>query len=182
VDLHQPFLDELLAQAIHQGFADRITTVCADMSNPPFADGSFDLIWSEAAIYNVGFERGLRLWKRLLRPDGYIVVSEVVWLTSEPPRKAKEFWHAEYPSMTTLDENLDMMCESGFHPVGHFNLPSDDWQNYYGPLQKHVVDFRSNRSENRAAQALADSVQGEIDLWKEYGDSFGYCFFLGRAV
>ena len=42
----------------------------ADMRDLDFADGSFDLIWCEGAIYNVGIEAGLRDWRRLLRRNG----------------------------------------------------------------------------------------------------------------
>ncbi|QDT96791.1 Demethylrebeccamycin-D-glucose O-methyltransferase [Gimesia aquarii] len=181
VDIHQPFLDKLNAVTAREGLADRITTVKADMTNPPFANHSFDLIWSESAIYNVGYEHGLRLWKPLLKPAGYIAVTEAVWLTTEPPHNAKEFWDAEYPLMTTVDENLKRMCVSGFDPVDHFVLPSADWQNYYGPLQDHVNDFRSNRLTDATAQLFADSLQREIDVWKDCRDSFGYCFFIGKA-
>ncbi|WP_339747635.1 hypothetical protein [uncultured Rubinisphaera sp.] len=148
---------------------------------PPFPEKSFDVIWSEAAIHNVGFEHGLRLWKPLLRAGGYIVVSEVVWLTQQPPQMASEFWNSDYPSMTTVDVNLATLREVGFGAVDHFVLSSSEWQNYYGPLQEHVTAYRSNHAENSAAQALADSLQNEIDMWKECGDSFGYCFFIGRA-
>ncbi|QDV50066.1 class I SAM-dependent methyltransferase [Gimesia fumaroli] len=181
VEIHQPFLDELAAIAVREGLADRIKTVQADMGIPPFPNGSFDVIWSEAAIYNVGFKRGLQLWKPLLRSGGYIVVSEVVWLTSAPPSKAKEFWEAEYPMMTMVEQNINTMSELGYDPVGHFILPLEDWQNYYDPLQEHVDEFRLMHSANAAAQNLADCLQSEIDLWKECGSSFGYCFFIGRS-
>ncbi|MCA9017245.1 MAG: class I SAM-dependent methyltransferase [Planctomycetaceae bacterium] len=182
VDIHQPFLDELDAAAAREGLADRITTVQADMGNPPFPNSAFDLIWSESAIYNLGFEQGLQLWKPLLKPGGSIAVSEVVWLTSDPPHKAKEFWDSDYPSMTTVDENRTRMRTAGFDSTDHFILPAEDWQNYYGPLQDHVTAFRRTHSANVTAQAFADSLQQEIDLWKEYGDSYGYCFFIGKAI
>ncbi|MCA8984124.1 MAG: methyltransferase domain-containing protein [Planctomycetaceae bacterium] len=181
VEIHQPFLDELAAIAAQAKLTDRIKTVEADMGEPPFSHGSFDLIWCEAAIYNIGFEHGLRLWKPLLRSGGYIAVSEIVWLTPKPPRNAKEFWDADYPSMTTVDENVTKLRGAGFTPVDHFLLPVEDWQNYYEPLQEHVTAYRSSHADNQAAQALADSLQHEIDLWKECGDSFGYCFFVGRV-
>ncbi|MCA9054309.1 MAG: class I SAM-dependent methyltransferase, partial [Planctomycetaceae bacterium] len=182
VEIHQPFLDELTAKAVQEGVADRITTIQADMGEPPFPRDSYDVIWSEAAIYNVGFERGLRLWKPLLRSGGSIAVSEVVWLTPEPPQRAKDFWNADYPAMTTVDHNLATLSEVGFTPVDHFVLSCDDWRNYYGPLQERVIAYRANHAESPAAQALADSLQHEIDLWSDCGDSFGYCFFVGRSV
>ena len=68
VDFHQPYFDDLNARAARAGVARRIRTVRADMADPPFPDGSFDLVWSEGAIYLVGFEQGLTLGPPSLLP------------------------------------------------------------------------------------------------------------------
>ena len=182
VEIHQPFLSQLEAQAATEGLTEKIKTVEADMADPPFPDGSFDLVWSEAAIYNVGFEQGLKRWRRLLRAGGFIAVSEVSWLSEAPPRRALDFWTAEYPAMTSIEENVGTLRSAGFEPVGHFILPSEDWENYYGPLQEQLAVFRSENSGNADAQAFADSLQREIDVWKGHGEHFGYVFYLGRAI
>ena len=72
VDNHPPFVDILNREAGRLGVADRLEARVADMRRLDFADGSFDLIWSEGAIYNVGVEAGLRDWRRLLPRGGYI--------------------------------------------------------------------------------------------------------------
>ena len=182
VEIHQPFLNQLEAQAATEGLTEKIKTVEADMADPPFPDSSFDLVWSEAAIYNVGFEQGLKRWRRLLRAGGFIAVSEVSWLSEAPPRRALDFWTAEYPAMTSIEENVSTLRSAGFEPVGHFILPPEDWESYYGPLQEQLAIFRSEESGNADAQAFADSLQREIDVWKGHGDSFGYVFYLGKAV
>jgi ubiquinone/menaquinone biosynthesis C-methylase UbiE len=182
VDIHQPFLKELDAFAAREGLSDRITTVQADMADPTFPDGSFDLIWSEGAIYNVGFQEGLKLWRRLLRSGGLVAITEVTWLCETPPQKAGDFWQAEYPAITNIADNLAKVRSAGFEGVGHFILPSEDWQNYYGPVQEQLVAFRSKHAANKEAQALADSVQEEIDVWRECGTSYGYVFYLGRVI
>ena len=182
VEIYRPFLRQLEAQAATEGLTERIRTVEADMADPPFPDGSFDLVWSEGAIYNVGFEQGLKRWRRLLRANGFIAVSEVSWLCEAPLRDAVEFWKNEYPAMTGIEDNLSKLGAAGFESVGHFVLPSEDWENYYGPLQDQLAVFRSEESGNADAQAFADSLEQEIDVWKEYGEHFGYVFYLGRAV
>ncbi len=182
VEIHQPFLQQLEALAASGGLTERIRTVEADMADPPFPDGSFDLVWSEGAIYNVGFEQGLKRWRRLLRAGGFIAVSEASWLCETPPRKAADFWGTEYPAMTSIEDNLSKVRLAGFESVGHFILPAEDWDNYYGPLQEQLVVFRSENSDNSQAQSLADSLQQEIDIWRECGDSYGYVFYQGRAV
>ncbi len=182
VDIHQSFLQQLEVCAARDGLTDRIRTVQADMATPPFPDGSFDLVWSEGAIYIVGFEQGLNRWRRLLRTGGFVAVTEVSWLCETPPSKALDFWASEYPAMTSIENNLSKVRSTGFEPVGHFILPSEDWDNYYGPVQEQLAPFRVENSENAEAQAFADSVQREIDVWKEFGSSYGYVFYLGRAI
>jgi len=182
VEIYQPFLRQLDAAAAREGLTDGIRTVEAEMADPPFPDGSFDLVWSEGAIYIIGFEQGLKRWRRLLRVGGFIAVTEVSWLCEAPPREAVDFWTTEYPAMTNIEENVGKVRAAGFDPIGHFVLPPGDGENYYGPLKKQLAAFRSEKSDNADAQAFADSLQREIDVWKEYGDNFGYVFYLGRAV
>lgn len=179
IDLVQPFLDRLVRCAEEECLSDRVLAIQGDMSNPPIEPDSVDLIWSEAAIYNVGFRRGLEMWKRLLRPGGCVAVSEVVWLTDSPSPKAREFWEAEYPAITTIEANLQAMQDAGYEPLGHFTLPPSDWEQYYEPLEACLEEFVL-RSTKEASRSLALSVKREIALWREHETDFGYCFFVGR--
>jgi ubiquinone/menaquinone biosynthesis C-methylase UbiE len=66
--------------------------IVGSMDNLPFQSEELDLIWSEGAIYNIGFERGLNEWRRYLKPGGYIAVSESSWFTDERPAEINDFW------------------------------------------------------------------------------------------
>ena len=85
IDNHPPFIDALNGEARRLNLTDRLQARVADMRSLDFADGSFDLIWCEGAIYNVGVEAGLRDWRRLLRRDGHVALTEVCWNKPEPP-------------------------------------------------------------------------------------------------
>lgn len=181
VDIYRPYLDTLGHEAARRGL--KVTTLCADMIDPPLADGSFDLVWSEGAIYLAGFESGLRRWKRLLRRGGFVAVSEVTWLTPDPPPGAAEFWQTAYPAITTVEENIRTMQRVGFVPLEPFVLPPEDWsENFYRPLQEELVRFRAEFAGDERVQAVADSEQREIDLWQAYGESYGYVFYLGKLA
>lgn len=181
VDVYPPYLQELESAAASQAVADRIRTVTANMAAPPFPDGSFDLVWSEGAIYQIGFEQGLTRWRQLLRPGGFVAVTELSWLVNDPSGKAVAYWNSEYPAMRGSKDNLVSLRTAGFEPVGHFVLPAEAWENYYGPLQQQLIVFRSEHSENPQARAFADSMQQEVDLWNECGDQYGYVFYLGKT-
>ena len=114
VDIHQPFLDQLRATAQARGLAPLIETRCADMRAPGVPPGSVDLLWSEGALYLLGFEQGLRLWRPLLAPGGCLVVSECSWLCAEPPAEAAAFFGAGYPGMAGIGENLERARAAGF--------------------------------------------------------------------
>jgi cyclopropane fatty-acyl-phospholipid synthase-like methyltransferase len=58
VDFLPEFLARLEAAAAREGLADRIATLAAAMDELPFAEASYDAIWSEGAIYNIGFAAG----------------------------------------------------------------------------------------------------------------------------
>jgi len=77
VDLFQDFLDILNANAKKHGVADKITTLAGPMEDLPFVEGSLDVIWTEGAIYNMGFAKGVEYFKRFLKPGGILAASEI---------------------------------------------------------------------------------------------------------
>jgi ubiquinone/menaquinone biosynthesis C-methylase UbiE len=79
VDLFPDFLNELNEKSQKLGFTEKIITLEKSMDDLPFNESEFDLIWSEGAIYNIGFENGLKKWKDYLKVGGYLAVSEITW-------------------------------------------------------------------------------------------------------
>jgi hypothetical protein len=66
------------------------------------------LIWSEGAFYIIGFENGLLEWKRLLKPNGCIVVSHISWLRENPPEELRKFWTECCPNIKMIEDNLEI--------------------------------------------------------------------------
>ena len=179
VDIHQPVLDQLRATARERGLEDLIEIRCADMAAPGVTAGSVDLLWSEGAIYLLGFEAGLRLWRPLLAPGGYLAVSECSWLTTEPPSEAAGFFDAGYPGMGTLGQNLERASAAGFAGIDHFTLPpSAWWDEYYVPLEERIARLAPD-ADPELADAIAETRR-EIDLFRRCGASYGYVFYLLR--
>ena len=85
IDLFPAFIDLFNINAGKWKLQDRVKGIVGSMENLPFQDEELDLIWSEGAIYNIGFARGLKEWRRFLKPEGFIAVSEASWFTVERP-------------------------------------------------------------------------------------------------
>lgn len=181
VDDHRPYLDILNREAKRQGLSGRVCTKEADMRSLPFEEEKFDLIWSEGAIFVIGFEEGLREWARFLKNGGYMAVSEVTWTSSDIPDELKDFWDQNYPQMKGLEENLEIMERCGYELKGHFQLPDSAWTlDLYDPLQRRIGMLRERWAEDPEGQELLDSTQKEIDMFGKYSDRYGYVFYIMR--
>jgi SAM-dependent methyltransferase len=177
VDIHQPFLDALTAAANERGLGHLIEIRFADMAAPGVPTGSIDLLWSEGAIYFLGFENGLRLWRPLLAPGGYVAVSECSWLCAEPPAEAAAYFREGYAGMARIVPNLERARAAGFEVIDHFTLPPAAWwDDYYLPLEERMA--RRAPDADPALAAVIDESRHEIELYRRHGDSYGYVFYL----
>lgn len=183
VDLVEDFLRVLESNAARQGFGDRITTLAAPMEALPFDEAEFDAIWSEGAIYNIGFANGIRALRRFLKPGGILAVSELTWLTTERPRELQEHWAREYPEVDTAAAKMALLEQSGYAPLGYFVLKEKSWlQSYYRPLQSRFGDFLARHGDGVAARAIVEAEKREIDLYERYAAFFGYGYYVARRA
>ena len=180
LDLHGAFPRELRRRAGHAGLEARLLGVHGNMESAPFAPGTFDVVWSEGALYSVGFPRGLEICRELLKPGGHLAATEAVWLEAEPPEEIRRWWEAEYPGITGVDANLALISEAGFDPLHHFTLPAAAWWEYYRPLEARLGELRRRHAGDEAALDVLDEAQVEVDMYRRHGRSYGYEFFICR--
>jgi SAM-dependent methyltransferase len=179
VDNHQLFLDQLRTAARERGLEELIEARCADMATPGVPAGSVDLLWSEGAVYFLGFEAGLRLWRPLLTPGGCLAASECSWLRADPPAEAAAYFREGYPGMAGIEENIARARAAGFEVIDHFTLPPDAWwDEYYTPLEQRMARLAPAADPELAA--VIDETRREIELYRRYGASYGYVFYLLR--
>jgi ubiquinone/menaquinone biosynthesis C-methylase UbiE len=181
LDRHRPFLHELRDRAAQADLSDRIATALGDMSALPFARGGLDLIWAEGAIYIMGFEAGLRAWRPLLRNEGYVAVTEITWLKSDPPEPLARFWEENYPALASADENVRRAEAAGYRVLDHFALPPEAWwEDYYTPIEARLPEMRNRYAQDPNALAAIDAETQEIDLFRRYSEYYGYVFYVLR--
>lgn len=183
VDMLRPFIDRLNSNAAKLTMSDRVRGQTASMDDLPFGEGELDLIWSEGAIYNMGFERGLKAWHKFLKPGGYMAVSEISWLTDERPDEINDFWNAAYPEIDTVANKVSIMEQAGYEVVGSFILPESCWiDNYYAPQQRIVDDFLKEHPGNESAEALVTEQKEEAALYHRFKKYYSYGFYIGKKV
>ncbi|HTU26183.1 MAG TPA: class I SAM-dependent methyltransferase [Pirellulales bacterium] len=181
IDIHQPYLDQLSRSAEAERLAQFIEPCRADIGSLDIPDGSVDLVWSEGAAYIMGFQESLRRWRRLLKPAGLVAVTELCWLTDDPPDEPPAFWQRSYPAMATTSENCRRARSAGLDVLGRFTLPESDWwDEYYNPLLRRIAELRP--SANALLADHLDQSEQEIELFRRHSGAYGYVFFLLRAT
>jgi len=183
IDYFPGFLNTLRERASDAGLDDKIKAEQGSMTELPFEPDSLDLIWSEGAIYIMGFENGVTYWKEFLKPGGYLAVSEITWLTNNRPREVEEYWNEAYPEIGTAGEKIRILEEQGFSLQGYFFLPATSWTGtYYKDLEAEFEPFLERQGHSEMAREVVDQSMQEILLYKKNKAYYSYGFYLARKI
>lgn len=183
VDLFPAFIDLFNAHARALGLQARVEGITGSMDRLSFQPGELDLIWSEGAIYNIGFERGLKEWRQFIKPGGFIAVSEASWFTDERPAEIEEFWTEAYPEIDTIPNKVAQLQKAGYLPVATFMLPENCWtEHYYVPQVRVQEVFLKKHAGNKTAEDFIASQQHEAHLYEKYKAYYGYVFYIGKKI
>ena len=179
LDNHQPFLDLLVEHAKKQKIEDKIIPKNISMIDMDFEEETFDIIWSEGALYFMGFQDGLKRCHQLLKEKGYLAVTELVYTIPNPPPPVVEYFESEYPDIKNIEENIEIIKKEGFDLVANFTLPESAWlNNYYLPMEIELPRLNEKYEGNEVALAVFDGFQSEADFYRKYSNFYGYEFFV----
>ncbi len=183
VDFLPEFLDELQTRAKDHGVAERIKTLSCSMEALPFSDEEFDVIWSEGAIYNMGFEAGVSAWSRFLKPGGKLIVSEITWLNATRPPELQSHWDGEYPEIDVASAKIGILEQHGYRPEAYFFLPTHCWtENYYRPMQSCFDAFLERHGQSDQAKGIVEAEKHEIALYQKYRDYYSYGVYIAKKI
>jgi len=179
IDNHPAFLNELQRRAEAAGVWSKIRLSLRDMRTLTAKDGPFDLIWSEGALFVMGFREGLAACRSLLVPGGGLAVSELCWLKADPPAECREFFAGVYPAMSDIDVNLAAIRACGYEVIEHFTQPESAWwEPYYLPLQDRLHVLRDRYAGDGEKLSMIESIQKEIDIYRRYSACYGNVFYV----
>lgn len=183
IDIFPVFIDMLDANARKRNLHDRVGGVVGSMENLPFRAEELDLIWSEGAIYNIGFERGVTEWRKFLKAGGYIAVTEASWFTEERPAEINDFWMNAYPEIDTIPHTMAKLQKSGYIPVASFVLPQNCWMEHFYDLQVEAQEkFLNKYQGNPTAEQLIRYQRHEAQLYAKYKEYYGYVFYIAKKI
>lgn len=162
LDNDQSLLDKLDKKIEEEGFTTRVETLNCSIFDMTFPDESFDVIWAEGSIAVIGFERGLREWRRMLKPMGFLVVHDEI----------KKF-----------SEKLKLIPRCGYSLLGHFQLSEDVWwTKYFGPLEKRIDELSAKHRGCSEALGILEEKRDEIEMVKKKPRDQSSVFFVMQKL
>ena len=183
LDNHQPFLDKLMQKAKDEKLLDQIVPKNKSMLDMDFEKNTFDIIWSEGALYFMGFQNGLRRCHQLLKNGGFLAVTEIVYLVDNPPAPLVQYFEKEYPDIKTVKDRIDLIHNERFHLISSFTLPKSSWRDsFYLPMEEELSRLNKKYQGNEIASGIFEEMQNEINLYRKFSDFYGYEFFIMQRI
>jgi len=161
IDIDQPALDKFTRRIKEAKLTDRIQVMNCSMFDMDFPDESFDIVWAEGSIYAIGFERGLREWKRLLKPGGSLVIHD---------------------EQGNVSEKLEQISNCGYELLGYFTLSQETWwTEYFAPLEKLVNETLTKYPYDQSVLEEIQQAQVELDMYNKYPErNSSVCFVMKK--
>ena len=160
IDIDQPALDRFITKIKEAELTNRVQAVNRSILDMDFPNESFDIVWAEGSIGVIGFEKGIKEWRRLLKTGGFLIVHD---------------------DLGDLLEKQRQISQSGYELINHFVLSEDIWWNeYYAPLEKKLKAFRAKHASDRKSITILNNDQHEIDTFKQDPTRYRSVFFIMR--
>jgi SAM-dependent methyltransferase len=181
IDNHAPSIKRLQEAVADRGLSRRVRALVGDMAHLERSLGSFDLIWSEGALYSIGLRNALHICRGLLRLGGYLAFTDAVWRKENPPPAVKESFDLDYPTMGWLNDDMAAIQDCGFELVEHFTLPDEAWwDDFYLPMETRIAELRGRYADDIEASDILDRLAEEPEMHRRYSDFYAYEFFVAR--
>ena len=183
IDILPDFINIFNESAEKLNLKNRVNGIVGSMDNLPFQNEEFDLIWSEGAIYEIGFERGLTEWRKYLKKNGVIAATEVSWFTEKRPSEIENYWMNHYPAMTTISNNVSTMQKCGYIPISIFTLPENCWiNNFFIPQNSLYDEFLKKYNGDKTVEEFIEGNRNEEKMYHKYKEYYGYVFYIGKKI
>jgi len=181
IDLAPIMIEKFNNNVIKNNLQNRVKGVVGSMDNLSFKNEELDMILSEGAIYNIGFERGLNEWNKYLKRDGYLIVSEASWFTEDRPAEITDFWMDAYPEIDTIPNCISKMQRAGYIPMASFIMPEYCWTDIFYLSHIPFQDiFLKKYAGNKTVEEFIGYERYEAQMYNKYKKYYGYVFYIGK--
>ena len=162
IDFDKLLVDRFNARMKAEGLSDRVKAVQSSFHEMDFQDESFDIIWAEGITNVIGFKKGLKEWKPLIKPRGFLIIHDEV---------------------KNIKKNLKTIHSCGYKTLEYFLLPDDAWWvEYFSPLETQIKNLLPKYKNNPEAIKVLESKQNDINIYKKNPKSNRSMFYIIQNI
>lgn len=171
VDLFPHYLSVLDDKIKENNLQSRVFTYQMDMNDLDFANEEIDLLFCHAGAEIMGFKKALHRWRRVLKTGGYLICSDLTWI-SKKSKESMDFWKNNYSEIDTVENKIAQIEKLGFEYVNHYVLNKNEFENYYGQLDANLDKIKSDKS----AKDFIKQLKREINVSKN--EDYSYVYYI----
>ena len=146
IDIDETSLDLLRRKIKETGLNNQVSFIKDSILTMDFPEESFDIIWSEGSIFVIGFENGIKKWRRFLKPNGFLVIHD--------EKKDK-------------NKKLGLITKYGYTLINQFDITDNHWwREYFTPLELLIQEFHNKYPNDSLLNNEINKDQIEIDKCK----------------
>jgi len=146
IDIDESLLDILQRKIEDAGLKNRVNVIKDSISTMDFPKESFDIIWSEGAVFVIGFEKSIKNWRKYLKPKGFLVL------------------HDDIKDKT---KKLGFIEKYGYLLTAQFDLTFEIWWGeYYSQLEKLVQKYRNRYPNDPELKIEIENDQNQVNMCK----------------
>lgn len=162
IDIDQSCIDEFSRKIKEEKLSNRVKAITLSLFEMKFPDENFDVVWSEGVIGTLEFETSLKVWRRLLKHDGYLVI---------------------HYQVSHVADVLPRIPQLGYSLAGTVQLPEDVWwTEFYKPLEEKMDTLLHKYGNNEDALKLLNKFQSELDMVKKNPCNFRCAFYIMKKL
>jgi len=136
IDIDHSAISRLQQRIDQANVADRIKVIHVSLFDNQFDNDCFNIIWEEGVFHLLDSSKSFAECRRLLKPNGCLVMHETVWWFESAQKKLQDF---------------------GFRLMGEHILPKHFWWTNYGaPLEDRIRAYRGVHGEASDSNKLAE--------------------------
>lgn len=172
VDLFKHYISVLNEKITENNLNNRVFAYEMSMYDLDFANEEFNIVFSHASAHIMGFKKALHEWKRLIKPDGYMICSDISW-TGKPSRQSRSFWKNTYSEIDTPENKITQIRDEGYEFITHIPVSWDDAHEFYSDLESNLKLLEGDDS----AVDFKNQLKKEIEVYRKNED-FSYVFYI----
>ena len=162
IDIDQSCIDEFNRKIKEENLSSRVEALKLSLYEMKFPDETFDVVWSEGVVGNIGFETSLKEWRRLLKHNGYLVI---------------------HYQVSRVADVLPRIPQLGYSLAYTVMLPEDAWwTEFYKPIEEKMDILRHKYRNNADALKLLNQYKTEMNMVKKNPSSFSCAFYIMKKI